>query len=457
MNTTNYDLWLSEKRREEVKEEFRFVWEKYAEKAMGYDSIRPVDGQGLNDWGGVNLFIIESLDTMHLMGFHDWFTQSIDYVIENTNFQRNFTSSVFETTIRLLGGLLSAAEISHREELVEKATELGFRLVRAFKMNDTFPYPWINMGLGIFYYSQYLVLSEVATLTMEFRKLTELTRINQFSRVVSKVESFFLRKLRDKNGILRQNLAISNLDFYGKYTIGGGTDSFYEYLYKSWLMQGRENEELRSTYEYTKWATIEKLMHTSNSGFTYMRELEADGIASSHMEHLACFFPGLLSLENILETYDPKEVQLTKKLLEACLEPARTVKTRLVPEASSFQEKVRPKVEMKSNQLRPEVIESLFYMWRLTHDEYYRDMGYRIFEAFRQHCKSHFGYSAVEDVDEIPVRHTNDQPSYFTAEVLKYLYLLFSPVLFTQDDVLPLDTYVFNTEGHPFRYKNHPS
>lgn len=432
LNASSYDLWLNEKRKEEVKEEFRFVWSNYVNRAMGFDSIRPVDGLGQNDWGGVNLFMIESLDTMYLMGFHDWFNEAADFVTANTDFGRNFTSSVFETTIRLLGGLLSAAELSHRESLIEKATDLGYRLVKTFRVNDTFPYPWVNMGLGVYYYSQFLVLSEVTTLSLEFRKLAQLTHISHFSRTVAKVETFFLRKLRAKNGILRQHLAISNHDFYGKYTIGGGTDSFYEYLYKSWIFQHRSDSELRSTYEFSKWATIEKLMHTSETGFTYMRAVEANDEPSSHMEHLACFFPGLLGLENILETYDPYEVQLAQKLMEACLEPVRTAKTNLVPEGSSFfQGEVKPQAEMQSNQLRPEVIESLFYMWRLTHDEYYRDMGYRIFEAFKQHCKSHFGYSAVEDVNEVPTRHTNDQPSYFTAEVLKYLYLLFSPVLTT--------------------------
>jgi len=97
--------------------------------------------------------------------------------------------------------------------------------------------------------------------------------------------------------------------------------------------------------------------------------------------------------------------------------------------------------------LRPETVESLFLMWRYTHNQKYRDFAWKIFGSIEENCKSTYGYSGLNDVKN--GNSKNDlQESYFVAETLKYLYLIFS-----DDSMLPLtgsDAYVFNTEGHPF-------
>ena len=95
--------------------------------------------------------------------------------------------------------------------------------------------------------------------------------------------------------------------------------------------------------------------------------------------------------------------------------------------------------------LRPETVESLFFMWRLTRDETWRERGWKIFVALQQQCRTASGYAALKDVRRRR-SHEDSMPSFWMAETLKYLYLLFS-----EDDVLPLDQWVFNTEAHPFR------
>ena len=91
-----------------------------------------------------------------------------------------------------------------------------------------------------------------------------------------------------------------------------------------------------------------------------------------------------------------------------------------------------------------EVIESYFVLWRTTKDQKYRDWAWEAFQAIEKHCRVADGYSGIKNVNQVPVVHDDTQQSFFLAETLKYLYLTFS-----DDDVIPLDDYVFNTEAHP--------
>ncbi len=96
--------------------------------------------------------------------------------------------------------------------------------------------------------------------------------------------------------------------------------------------------------------------------------------------------------------------------------------------------------------LRPETLESIFLMHRVTGHDKYRVWGWNIFRALERSCKTAAGYSGVYDVTRQPGEANNlnnAQESFFLAETLKYLYLLYSPA-----EVLPLDKFVLNTEAH---------
>ncbi|KAJ7464483.1 glycoside hydrolase family 47 protein [Mycena latifolia] len=94
--------------------------------------------------------------------------------------------------------------------------------------------------------------------------------------------------------------------------------------------------------------------------------------------------------------------------------------------------------------LRPETIESLYIMWRVTGEAKWREMGWRIFEAIERETRTPIGYASLKTVEVTPGIKQDDMPSYFLAETLKYLYLLF-----ISDDPFPLDAWVFSTEAHP--------
>ncbi|XP_025917306.1 mannosyl-oligosaccharide 1,2-alpha-mannosidase IB isoform X3 [Apteryx rowi] len=120
---------------------------------------------------------------------------------------------------------------------------------------------------------------------------------------------------------------------------------------------------------------------------------------------------------------------------------------KLGPEAFKFDGGVEA-VAVRQNEkyyiLRPEVIETYWYMWRFTHDPKYRQWGWEATQAIDKYCRVSGGFSGVKDVYSSSPAYDDVQQSFFLAETLKYLYLLFS-----NDDLLPLDNWVFNTEAHP--------
>jgi len=98
---------------------------------------------------------------------------------------------------------------------------------------------------------------------------------------------------------------------------------------------------------------------------------------------------------------------------------------------------------------RPEAIESIFYMYRMTGDEQWRDKGWRMFMSWVRHCQADFGMASLKAVNKVPLQQHDSQESFVFAETFKYYYLLFS-----EPDFLSLDEWVLSTEAHPFSLKD---
>ncbi|KAL0260718.1 hypothetical protein SLS55_004408 [Diplodia seriata] len=104
------------------------------------------------------------------------------------------------------------------------------------------------------------------------------------------------------------------------------------------------------------------------------------------------------------------------------------------------------RVESRHYILRPEAIESVWYMYRITGDRSWRDAGWNMFKAIQTHCRAEFGYSAIDDITKAAPTLKDEMESFWLAETLKYFYLLFA-----DEDLVSLDEWVLNTEAHPFR------
>ncbi|CAI7797350.1 unnamed protein product [Closterium sp. NIES-54] len=190
---------------------------------------------------------------------------------------------------------------------------------------------------------------------------------------------------------------------------------------------------------------------SSSSGgrVAYVGEMHA-GKVEHKMEHVTCFVAGMLVLgaQTVAEGSEHTEayMKLAKELGHTCHLFYSTSPTGLSGEDYAFGEKGMRMEGRKYNHLRPEAVEAWMYLWRATHDPIYRQWGWEVFQAFQKHCRVENGFVGLLDASQNPPQQDDLQHSFFLAETLKYLYLLFSP-----DDVLPLNQWVFNTEAHPLK------
>ena len=123
-------------------------WKNYRSNAWGADELKPVSGRGHNNWGGMGMTLLDSLDTLWVMGMRSEFDDAVSWIKSNLNFNIGRTVSVFETCIRALGGLLSAYDLSGDKVLLEKATDLGNRLLPAFNTQSGIPVGQVNLQSG---------------------------------------------------------------------------------------------------------------------------------------------------------------------------------------------------------------------------------------------------------------------------------------------------------------------
>jgi len=188
---------------------------------------------------------------------------------------------------------------------------------------------------------------------------------------------------------------------------------------------------------------------TTPSNFLYIVQLNRKGAPDFYLEHLACFAGGMFALgASSLPSVTRRDeyFEMGEGITEICHAAYNRTATGIGPEFIQIdinQDFVVPS-NGKHYLLRPETVESYFYLWRLTHDQKYREWGWQAFQAFEKHCRVEKGYSGIHNVDNVNSGMDDLMQSFFLAETLKYLYLLFSP-----DDVVSLDDYVFNTEAHP--------
>ncbi|XP_077005072.1 endoplasmic reticulum mannosyl-oligosaccharide 1,2-alpha-mannosidase isoform X3 [Tamandua tetradactyla] len=194
------------------------------------------------------------------------------------------------------------------------------------------------------------------------------------------------------------------------------------------------------------------LQQSQPSRLTFVGEL-AHGQFSPKMDHLVCFLPGTLAL-GAHHGLPADHMELAKALMETCYQMNRQMETGLSPEIVHFniypqgrQKDVEVKPADRHNLLRPETVESLFYLYRLTGDPKYQDWGWKILQSFNTHTRiPSGGYSSISNVRNPRKPEPRDKmESFFLGETLKYLYLLFSD----DTEYLSLDSFVFNTEAHP--------
>ncbi|XP_030626234.1 mannosyl-oligosaccharide 1,2-alpha-mannosidase IA [Chanos chanos] len=446
----------TKERRAKIKEMMQFAWDNYKRFAWGSNELRPVSKQGHSS----NLFgnlkgatIIDALDTLYIMEMYEEFDEATHWVEKNLDFNMNAEISVFEVNIRFVGGLLSAYYLSGKEVFRRKAVELGEKLLPAFNTPTGIPWALLNLKSGIgrnwpWASGGSSILAEYGTLHLEFMHLTKLSGNPLFAEKVMNIRKV-LNRLEKPQG-LYPNYLNPNSGQWGQHhvSVGGLGDSFYEYLLKAWIMSDKTDEEGRRLY-YDALQAIEKsLIRKSSGGLTYIAEWKG-GLLEHKMGHLTCFAGGMIALgaDGAPNDMTGHQMELAAEITRTCHESYARTNLKLGPEAFRFDggvEAIATRQNEKYFILRPEVIETYMYMWRFTHDPKYREWGWEAVQALEKYCRVDGGYSGVRDVYANNPSHDDVQQSFYLAETLKYLYLLFS-----DDDHLPFDHWVFNTEAHP--------
>ncbi len=413
-----------------VREELLFAWRAYEEYAWGHDELKPVS-KTPRDWYGESLLMtpVDSLDTLILMGFKDEAEKAKALILEKLSFDKDIFVKNFEVTIRLLGGLLSSYQMTGDERLLELAEGLGTRLLPVFDSPTGMPYMYVNLKTGKTKGSRSNP-AEIGTLILEFGTLGRLTDKPVFFDKAKKalVE---LYKRRSKLGLVGEEIDVETGEWISRDShVGGGIDSYYEYLLKCSRLFG--DKECESMWRESLRALNKHLADDAPTGLWYgQADMTTGKRTATEFGALHAFLPAVLALGG--------DLRHAKRLEDSCFKMWNL--HGIEPEVLDYR---TMKVTSPGYPLRPEIMESAYYLFHDTSDPRYLEMGRTFFEALVAHCRTDAGYTVLKSV--VTKEKGDLMPSYFLAETMKYLYLLFA-----EDATFDFDRVVFNTEAHPLR------
>lgn len=480
-----------------VKFSFARSWDGYKKHAWMKDELTPVDGGHATTFSGWAATLVDSLDTLWIMGMLDEFEQAVREA-KRIDFTASESPelSLFETTIRYLGGFLGAYDISNGKfpVLLEKATELGEILYKAFDTQNRMPMTRFNVKLGTMdgmkEASESALLAELGSLSLEFTRLSQLTGNSKYfdgiQRVTNAFEASQNRTLLP--GLWPTVVNAKALQFYHTgFTLGGMADSMYEYLPKQHLLLGGLTDQYKKLYE-TAMVPIKKHllfrpMTPENVDILMSGSAYGDSngvIFQPQMQHLACFAGGMVGIgAKMFGRSD--ELAIARNLTDGCVWAYNATRTGIMPEMfrlisctdpdqceydeerwwraivskpqgnlTTQDRELAQKAIKESHfptgfydisdrryQLRPEAIESVFVLFRLTGDPKLREDAWRMFTAIEKHTRTSVAYAALSDVTDEGSPKENRMESFWLAETLKYFALIFS-----EPNVMSLDEYV---------------
>ena len=372
---------------------------------------------------------VDTLDTLILLGLTEESNRAKSLITERLSFDRDVSVKNFEVTIRLLGGLLSSHQLTGDPRLLSLATDLGRRLLPAFASPTGMPYMFVNLKTGKAAGARSNP-AEIGTLLLEFGTLSKLTGDPVFFERARRAETALFER-RSPIGLVGEEIDVETGEWKSPAShIGGGIDSYYEYLAKSARLFG--DEELGRMWRESRKAVDAFLADETSTGLWYGQADMTSGLrTATEFGALQAFFPAVLAFDG--------DRSRARRLQDS----AFRMWTLHGIEPESFDYRAM-KVTDPRYPLRPEIVESAYYLYRYTKDPKYLEMGREFFEDLKKYCRVDGGYTVLKDVG---TKEKGDlMPSYFLAETLKYLYLLFSPV-----DAVDFDRIVFNTEAHPLR------
>ncbi|HET7307205.1 MAG TPA: glycoside hydrolase family 47 protein [Gammaproteobacteria bacterium] len=414
----------------QVKAQFLHAWHNYERYAWGHDALRPLSKKPY-DWYGQSLMMtpVDALDTLVLMGLKHEADKDRKLIDSKLSFDKDIYVKNFEVTIRLLGGLLSGYELTGDKHLLALADDLGKRLLPVFDSPTGLPYRYVNLRTGKVRGAD-TNPAETGTLLLEFGTLSKLTGNPVFYQKAKRalVETY---KRRSAIGLVGSSINVET----GQWTdtdshIGGGIDSYYEYLWKCWKLFG--DKDCLAMWR-TSIKAINKYLADDVHGQLWYghADMNTGKRTGTTYGALTAFFPAVLAFSGDLKRAERLQDSSVRMWNLYGIEPE-------VIDYGTMQ------VESPAYHLRPEIVESTYYLYHFTHDPKYLQMGRKLFRDFVKYCRAPHGYASLGSV--ITKKQIDEMPSFVFAETFKYFYLLFAP-----PETLDFNAVVFNTEAHPLR------
>jgi mannosidase alpha-like ER degradation enhancer 2 len=418
-----------------VRADFLHAWSGYKQYAWGHDELKSLT-KSYRDWYGTSLLMtpVDALDTMVLMGLTDEAKEDRELIDKQLSFDKDIYVKNFEITIRLLGGLLSSYELTGDKRLLELADDLGTRLLPAFNSPTGMPYVFVNLKTG----KTRGVESnpaEIGSLLIEFGTLSKLTG-KQIYYDKAKRALVAVYDRRSPIGLVGSTINVETGKWIDPLShISGGIDSYYEYLLKCSILFG--DEDCEHMWQTSIAALNKYVADQSPTGFWYAQvNMNTGAKVSTEYGALDAFFPAELALSGDLKRAEALQESSYKMWTTFGVEPEEIDYSTM-------------KIIEPGYELRPEIIESTYYLYYFTGKPRYLDMGKTFADSLEKYCRTDAGFAALLSVETKEQR--DDMESFFLAETLKYLYLLYAPRA-----TLDLHKVVFNTEAHPMHIQRTP-
>ncbi|MET7620652.1 glycoside hydrolase family 47 protein [Streptomyces sp. NPDC005408] len=399
----------------DVRQEFLTAWTAYRRLTWGRDELHPVSGTGSEFFiSGVplGLTIVESLDTLYLMELDGELDAGIAWINGNLNFNRNASVHVFETIIRLVGGLLSGYHATGNAVLLTKARDLADRLLPAFTSSPTgAPYRYVNLQTGAVSGNQ-VPLAEIGSNITELGWLSQLTGDQKYFNAAKKA----LRAVYDRRSSLNLVGTTLNVDT-GAWTdttarIDPPVDSFFEYLWDAYQFFG--DTEIRGWYQTLTTAVLQRLGETYNGRLWFKAvDMNTGGLVSRYQSELTAFYAGLLAQGGSVSEGESYHSSWAAALAQHRLPPEGINYTTFAATSNEYQ-------------LRPEYVDSALFLWLATGNEVYRDRAKWLWDGQKAHCKVAGGYTIVSNMTTTPTTKGDLTPGYWYSENMKYFYLLWA-------------------------------
>ncbi|KAH6885265.1 glycoside hydrolase [Thelonectria olida] len=492
-----------EQRRDAVKETFLKCWTSYRENAWMADELSPVSGGMRNPFGGWAATLVDALDTLWIMDEKTEFGRAVD-AVEDIDFTMTEMQEIntFETAIRYLGAFLSAFDLSADARLLRKAAQVGEMLYKAFDTPNRMPIARWDIHAAIHQDKQEaatsVLLAEIGSMSLEFTRLSQLTGNPKWFDAVQRIADLMAEQ-QDSTELpglwpLTVNAKDGVFDSGSTFTLGAMADSAYEYLPKMAALLGGQLPVYQSMYEKAMNTSMRHNLFRpmvpdnddillSGAVQTSGRQPNATVRLESQGQHLVCYLGGVMALGGKLFDH-PEHLEVANKLTDGCVYAYKAFPHGIMPETfhmlpceqqgckwdenrwkqavldrtkesdadAIIAEKHLPKgfIDIPDRRyiLRPEAIESVFVLYRVTGREDLLEAAWDMFRAINSNTKTELANTAVWDVTvagEKP-REVDSMESFWMGETLKYFYLVFS-----EPELISLDKYVFNTEAHPFR------